>query len=156
MHALRRWYCQTILAWAIAVASAGVAAQGVFVVTEPWVRPGGARQSTTAFMQLLSSTGATLIDARSTLAASVELRSATGKIESPMALSLPAAEVVALHSRGHRLVLRSLTEGVKQGDRVPVMLTVRHSDGSIQQIAVYAEVRLHSPTDDHHLPNLHP
>ena len=101
-------------------------------------------------------TGTTLIAARSTLAASVELRSATGKVASPMAQSLPAAEVVALQSQGDRLVLRSLARGLKQGDRVPIMLIVRHSDSSIQQIAVDAEVRLHSPTDDHHLPHLHP
>ena len=156
MHAPSRWYCRTILAWVIVVASAGVAAQGVFVVTEPWVRPGAAKQSTVAFMRLMSSTGATLIGARTELAANVVLRSPTGKVASPMALPLPAGEIVTLQSRGYRLVLQSLAHGLKQGDRVPMVLTMRNAEGQVQEIAVDAEVRLHSPTDDHQLPHTHP
>lgn len=156
MHAPRRWYCQTILAGAIAVVCDVVAAQGVLVVTEPWVRPGSAKQSTAAFMQLLSSTGATLTGARTALAKSVVLQSATGKVAAPMALPLPAAEVVALQASGYRLVLKSLARGLKQGDRVPMELTVRHNDGNVQQVAVDAEVRLRSPTAVHQLPHLHP
>ena len=156
MREPRRWYCRTILAWAIVVASAGAAAQGVFVVAEPWVRPGAAKQSTVAFMRLMSSTGATLIGARTELASRVVLRSPAGKVASPMALPLPAGEVVALQSRDFRLVLQSLARGLKPGDRVPMVLTVRDADGQVQEIAVDAEVRLHSPTDDHQLPHTHP
>ena len=50
-----------ILAWAITIAGAGVQAQGVFVVTEPWVRPGAVKHSTEAYMAVMSSAGATLI-----------------------------------------------------------------------------------------------
>jgi copper(I)-binding protein len=156
MHAPRPSYRRTILAWVFALGCAGAQAEGVFVVTEPWVRPAAAKQSTDAYMQLLSSAGATLIGARTELAASVALRSATGKAVAPMALPLPAGVVVALQGQGYRLVLQSLTRRLRTGDRVPMMLTVRHADGGIQDIAVDAEVRLHSPTDDHHLPHTHP
>jgi copper(I)-binding protein len=155
MHAPRSWYCRMILAWAIALASAGGAAQGVFVVTEPWVRPGAANQSAEAYMRLMSSTGATLAGARTELAATVALRAPTGKVVAPMALPLPASAVVALHAKGHRLVLQALTRRLREGDRVPLVLTVRHADGSVAEIAVDAEVRLHSPTDDHRVPHTH-
>lgn len=156
MHAPPPRYFGTILAWVFALGCTGAHAEGVFVVTEPWVRPAAAKQSTDASMQLMSSAGATLIGARTELAASVMLRSPTGKTVAPMALPLPAGVVVALQPRGYRLVLHSLARRLRAGDRVPMMLTVRNADGSTEDIAVDAEVRLHSPTDDHRLPHTHP
>ncbi len=144
-----------ILVWAFALASAGGAAQGVFVVTEPWVRPGAANQAAEAYMRLMSSTGASLMGARTELAATVALRAPTGVTVVPMALPLPAAEVIALQAKGYRLVLQALTRRLRAGDRVPLMLTVRHADGTVAEIAVDAEVRLHSPTDDHRVPHTH-
>jgi VCBS repeat-containing protein len=73
-----------------------------------------------------------------------------------MALPLPPAEDVALKANGYRLVLQQLARTLKRGDRVPMALTVRNADGTIQTIAVDAEVRLRSPTDDHRVPHKHP
>jgi periplasmic copper chaperone A len=156
MLPVKPWYCRTILAWALAVACVAAQAQGVFVVTEPWVRPAAARQSTEAYVRLMSSTGATLVAVQSELAAGVVLRSPTGKPVAPMVLPLPAAEIVSLQPKGYRLVLQQLSRGLKTGDRVPIVLTVRNTDGTVQAIAVDAEVRLHSPTDDHRVPHTHP
>jgi VCBS repeat-containing protein len=42
-----------------------------------------------------------------------------------------------------------LTRALKLGDRVPLMLTIESGDGSRQEIPIDAEVRRHSPIDDH-------
>ena len=127
-------------------------AHAVFVVTEPWVRPARATQSTEAYMELMSSDGATLVAARSKVAASVALRGAQG---SPISLSLPAGATVTLAPGKLRLTLRRLGSTLRLGDRVPLTLVVRSVTGVTQEIDVDAEVRLHSPTHDHHLPHTH-
>jgi copper(I)-binding protein len=127
-------------------------AHAVFVVTEPWVRPARAAQSTEAYMELMSSGGATLIGVRSNVAASVALHGAPG---SPIALALPAGATVALAPGKPRLTLGKLGKSLRLGDRVPMTLIVRDESGVTQEIDVDAEVRLHSPTHDHHLPHTH-
>ncbi len=143
------------MALSIAIACMGAQSQAVIVVTEPWVRPGAANASVDAYMRLMSSTDTTLIGVRSDAAASVVLRSPAGKSVAPLVLTMPANEVVKLHATGYRLVLQKLSRGLRTDDRVPMVLTVRNADGSVQDIAIDAEVRLHSPTDDHMRPHKH-
>ena len=139
-----------LTAWLPAVVAAH--AQAVFVVTEPWVRPARAAQSTEAYMELMSSDSATLIGVRSKVAASVALHGARG---SPIALSLPAGTTVALAPGKRRLTLGKLENALRLGDRVPMTLIVRDHTGVTQEIDVDAEVRLHSPTYDHRHPHTH-
>jgi periplasmic copper chaperone A len=144
-----RWRCW-LAATALTLTSAH--AHAVFVVTEPWVRPAGAAQSTEAYMELMSSDGATLVGVRSPVAASVALDGVRG---SPPSLSLPAGATVALAPGKYRLTLRKLDSTLRLGDRVPLILIVRGATGVTQEIDVDAEVRLHSPTYDHNLPHTH-
>lgn len=146
---LHQWRC-LLTAWALALVSAH--AQAVFVVTEPWVRPARAAQSTEAYMELMSSDGATLVGVRSKVATSVVLHGARG---SPIALSLPAGATVALAPGKLRLTLGKLGSTLRLGDRVPITLIVRDGTGVTQEIGVDAEVRLHSPTHDHQHPHTH-
>lgn len=125
------------------------------MVTEPWVRPAFAGQSTTAFMELMSTSGGKLIDVDCALAGSLALRAANGQLLTPLELSLPAGSVVRFTPKAYRLELRAVTRTLRVGDRLPLGLTVRNPDGSTQAIPVDAEVRRRSPSDDHRIPHTH-
>jgi copper(I)-binding protein len=133
----------------------GVHAQAVFVVTEPWIRPAQQAHSTEAYMELMSSDGATLIGARTPVAASVALKGVHGATGAPIALPLPATATVMLAPGKIRLALGKITRTLRIGDRVPLTLVIRDVSGGTQQIEVDAEVRLHSPTEDHLRPHSH-
>jgi copper(I)-binding protein len=130
-------------------------AHAVFVVNEPWVRPATAAQATEAYMRLMSSDGATLVDVRSPIAGSVALVGAGSKRASPMALPLPAGNTVVLAPGRFRIALGKIARTLRVGDRVPLTLVVRDAAGAAQEIDVDAEVRLRSPTDDHLRPHAH-
>jgi copper(I)-binding protein len=100
----------------------------------------------------MSSDGATLVGVRSKVAASVALHGSHG---SSIALSLPAGATIALAPGKLRLTLGKLGSTLRVGDRVPLILVVRQATGVTQEIDVDAEVRLHSPTDDHLRPHAH-
>ena len=150
MIARVHWRRRLLTAWALALVSAQ--AQAVLVVTEPWVLRARATQSTEAYMEIMSSGGATLIGVRSPVAATVALHGARG---SPIALLLPAGVTVALAPGQLRLTLGKIGTALRLGDRVPMTLIVRDDAGVTQEIDVDAEVRLHSPTYDHQHSHMH-
>lgn len=106
-------------------------------------------------MELMSSGGATLVEVRSPLAVKVRLVTGKARQEAPFALALPARDTVKLAPAGTRLVLERLARPLKLRDRVPLTLVLRNADGSTQEIAVDAEVRRRSPSDDHRKPHKH-
>lgn len=127
----------------------------VFSIAEPWTRPAAAGASTEAFMELTSSDGSTLVDVRSPLARQVKLVSGKQRQGPPFALALPARERVMLAPGGVRLALEHLARPLKLRDRVPLTLVLRNADGTTREIAVDAEVRRRSPSDDHRVPHQH-
>ena len=153
--AMVRRYLQLRLAAAAAAALMSLPAHAIFAVTEAWVRPAAMGKATEAYMQLMSSDGATLVDVRSDAAASVSLLTAGGRRIAPMSLALPAGDTVWLAPGKQRLALARLARTQREGDRVPFVLLVRMGDGTTQEIAVDAEVRHHSPTDDPLNPHHH-
>ena len=100
-------------------------------------------------MEIASSDGATIVDARSPVASSISLVTARERRAPPYALPLPPRTTVALTAGGTRLALVKLARPLKLADRVPVTLVVRNADGTTQEIEVDAEVRRHSPSYDH-------
>jgi copper(I)-binding protein len=119
---------------------------GVFVVNQPWLHPARKAQTTHAYMNLTSSDGAMLLGARSEDARRVSLRSAHGAVAT--GLALPAKSEVALAPGHDHLTLTGLTRTLKIADRVKITLMVRDDNGTVQEIAVNAEVRHRSPVDD--------
>lgn len=97
-------------------------------------------------MNLTSSDGAMLLGARSEDARRVSLRSARGAVAA--GLTLPAKSEVALAPGHEHLVLAGLSRTLKIGDRVNITLVVRDDKGTVQEVAVNAEVRHRSPVDD--------
>ena len=136
----------------VALALASAHAHAVIVVNEPWVRPAPAAQATEAYMELVSSDGASLIGARSPVAGSVKLLGTHGSV---MAVPLPAGRSILLAPGRFRLAFFKLARTLRVGDRVPVTLVLRDGSGATQEIEIDAEVRLHSPTDDHLHPHSH-
>ena len=138
-----------ILALGLASAPVAMQAAGVFAVTEPWVRVSPDARSAEAYMQLRSSEGAKLVDVRSALTSRITLRASGAPPASAGAIELPPGVTVTLAPGGSRIGLAGLERPLKLGDRIPLVLTIEAADGHRQEIAVSAEVRRRSPTDDH-------
>jgi copper(I)-binding protein len=124
-------------------------AYAVFNVTEAWVRPAGAKAATEAYMELSSSEGATIIAVRCAIAGDVSLVDPEGRPMRIAVLALPAGETVTLKPGAVRIALARLAQPLRIAERVPLVLVIRSVDGTTQEIAVDAEVRRRSPTDDH-------
>ena len=127
------------------LASAAFDANALFIVNQPWVKPG--TRSTEAYMVLTSTEGATLIGVRSSIAARVSLRGAGAHRPARAALALPAGAAVALRPGADRIVLTGLAHALKPGERVPLTLQIETAAGALEEITVAAEVRTESPFD---------
>ena len=71
------------------------------------------------------------------------------------AIALPPGLMVRLEAGAPRARLVRLVQRAARGGHVPLTLMVRSADGSVQEIPVAAEVRLHSPSHDHGVPHAH-
>jgi copper(I)-binding protein len=134
------------LAAAVAFALLASDASALFIVNQPWVRPARKAQTTHAYMNVTSTDGARLMEARSDDARRVSFQRAASTPGN--GLALPAKSEVALAPGHDHLTLAGLTRTLKIGDRVKIILVVRDDDGTVHEIAVNAEVRLRSPIAD--------
>jgi copper(I)-binding protein len=123
-------------------------AQAVLLVDAAWVKPTPDRASTAAYMSITSTEGAVLKEARSTLATSVVIRSASSGARNFPQLALPAGVPVLLAPDAFHLVLRGLAHPLNSGDRVRLVLTIELASGALQEYAVNAEVRERAPAAD--------
>lgn len=144
-----------VLAFAtLTVVSANDAA-AIFVAREAWLRPAAHAGSTEAYVEITSTEGATLVGARSTAAASIEIHAPGASRAAIREIALPPGKTLLLAPNAYRFVLRGLNRPLQLGDRVPLILIVKADDGSQREIALEAEVRMHSATDDHLHPHKH-
>lgn len=133
------------LALSTALAIAAQDARALFIVNQPWVKPG--THATEAYMVLTSTEGATLLGARSPIAARVALRGPGAHGRTRTSLPLPAGSAVALRPDADHVALDGLSRALRLGERVPITLLIEHASGAHQEIAVDAEVRSESPLD---------
>ncbi|MFO1399544.1 MAG: copper chaperone PCu(A)C [Burkholderiales bacterium] len=135
------------VALAFLFAAGACSASPVYTVAEPWLRPAKAGAGTELYLELRASEPAELIAVSTTAAARSELVDRHGK---PVpAIALAPGVVVRLAAGAPRVQLSGLAQRIARGGHVPLTLTVRGADGSVQEIPVEAEVRLHSPSHDH-------
>lgn len=127
------------------------------IVAEPWVRATvPAQKATGAFMRLKSDTDARLVSAASPVAGVVEIHEMlmdkdVMKMNRIPGLDLPAGKDVELEPGGYHVMLMDLKAQVKEGDQVPVTLTVENKDGSRQTIELTAPARpLNAPMKMQH------
>ena len=133
---------------ALAAASlAPVLALAQVTVTDPWVRATVPAQKVSgAFMQLRSAKAARLVEVKSPVAGRVEIhemamQGQTMRMRAIEGLDLPAGQPVNLASGGYHVMLFDLQRQLKEGEQVPLTLTVQGADGKRESIAVQAPVR---------------
>jgi copper(I)-binding protein len=131
---------------AAAFAAVSFAASAQVTITEPWVRGTVASQMATgAFMKITAATPAKLVGATSPVAGVVEVHEMAivndvMRMRAVDALDLPAGRTVELKPGGYHVMLMDLKRDLKEGETVPVTLTVEQG-GKRQSIEVKAVVR---------------
>jgi len=123
------------------------AAHAQVTVKEPWVRATVPQQKATgAFMQLQSAVPARLVSASSPLTPDVEIHEMSMKgdvmrMRQVKSIELPAGQTVALKPGGYHIMFLNLTKQVREGDTVPVTLTIETRDGKRTPVQISAPVR---------------
>ena len=128
-------------------ALASLGANGEVTARDAWVRGTvPAQKSTGAFMTLLSSEDAKLVGvatpaARRTEMHTTTMQSGVMQMQAMEAIELPAGKPVQLRPGGHHLMLLGLTGALKEGDAVPLVLTIEGRQRKRTQVEVKAVVR---------------
>jgi copper(I)-binding protein len=126
---------------ALALAQVGVS------VSDPWIRATVPQQKVAgAFMQLRASKPAKLVEVKSPVAGRVELHQMamegqTMRMRAVEAIDLPAGQTVNLATGGYHVMLFDLHHQLKEGEQVPLTLTVLDAAGKRETIALTAPVK---------------
>jgi copper(I)-binding protein len=116
-------------------------------VSDPWVRATVPQQKVAgAFMQLKSAKAVKLVAVKTPVAGRVELHQMamegqTMRMRAVESIELPAGQTVNLASGGYHVMLFDLQRQLKEGEQVPLTLTVVDAAGKRADIAVSAPVR---------------
>ncbi|WP_183130823.1 copper chaperone PCu(A)C [Pseudomonas coronafaciens] len=123
-------------------------------VDDAWVRatvPG--QPSTGAFMRITSSTDSKLVDVASPVAKTVQIHQMSMKgdvmsMQRVTSVDLPAGEPVVFDSNGYHVMFMGLASQVKEGDKVPLTLTVEDAKGVKESVQVTAIARSLTSDED--------
>jgi periplasmic copper chaperone A len=141
----------TVVALALAAASAHAQVK----VDNAWVRgavPG--QLATGAFLDITSTRDAALIKAESPVAATVEVHAMEMKnnlmtMREVPKVDLPAGKQVRLAPGGFHIMLMDLKQPVKNGEMVPLKLTIEYPDKKRETVDVQAQVRGLGTSQEH-------
>lgn len=133
----------------VLLALAGFAAPAEAEVTaaDAWVRGTVAAQGTTgAYMFLRATETTTLVGASSPVAGmamlhAMALEKGVMKMRDASGLVLPAGKTVELKPGGHHVMLMDLDHPLREGERVPIVLTLKDAAGRESRLTVQATVR---------------
>ena len=116
-------------------------------VTEPWVRATvPAAKSAGALMHLQSATNARLVGVSTPVAGRAEIHEMamennTMRMRAVDGIDLPAGKPVHLASGGYHLMFFELKQQLKEGETVPVTLTVQDAAKKQTSVTVQAQVK---------------
>ncbi|TDM08323.1 MAG: hypothetical protein C4K60_02300 [Ideonella sp. MAG2] len=116
-------------------------------VKDAWVRGTVAQQKATgAFMTLTNAQGGKLLSAASPVAGVVEVHEMkmegnVMKMAAIPSLELPAGKPVELKPGGYHVMLMDLKQPLKDGDTVPLTLTIEGKDGKKETVEVKAPIK---------------
>jgi copper(I)-binding protein len=116
-------------------------------VSDPWIRATVPQQKVAgAFMQLRSAKPAKLVEVKSPVAGRVELHQMamegqTMRMRAVESIDLPAGQNVNLASGGYHVMLFDLQRQLKDGEQVPLTLTVVDAAGKRENIALTVPVK---------------
>ncbi|WP_448125977.1 copper chaperone PCu(A)C [Pseudomonas veronii] len=116
-------------------------------VSDAWVRatvPG--QPSSGAFMTVTADSDSKLLRVASPVAKDVQIHEMSMKDDvmrmGPVdSITLPAGTPVKLDPDGYHVMLMGLTGQIKEGDQVPLTLTVENAKGELQTVEVKAAAR---------------
>ncbi|MFD2883804.1 copper chaperone PCu(A)C [Pseudomonas lini] len=118
------------------------------LVNDAWVRATVAGQhSTGAFMTLQADSDSKLLSVQSPVANTVQIHQSSMKddvmsMSQVESVALPAGKSVSFDPHGYHIMLMDLTAQVKEGDKVPLTLTVEKRQGRKKEtIKVDADAR---------------
>jgi len=113
-------------------------------VDDAWVRATVAGQpSSGAFMTVTASSDSKLLSVQTPVAALVQIHAMSMKddvmkMQQVDAVALPAGKAVSLDPNGYHIMLMNLAGQIKEGDKVPLTLTVEDAKGEKESIQVEA------------------
>ncbi|MCX2706864.1 MULTISPECIES: copper chaperone PCu(A)C [Pseudomonas] len=116
-------------------------------VSDAWVRASVPhQQSTGAFMVLTASSDSKLVGVASPVAKTLQVHEMTMNgdvmgMREVKAVELPAGKAVTLDPNGLHVMLMGLHNQVKEGDKVPLTLTIEDAKGAKETLEVQAQVR---------------
>jgi copper(I)-binding protein len=116
-------------------------------VLDPWIRATvPAQKATGAFMQLRASRAARLVGASSPAAGRVEIHQMemqghTMRMHAVDGVDLPAGQAVNLAPGGYHIMLLGLRRQLKEGEQVPLTLTVQGADGKRDNVTLTVPVK---------------
>lgn len=144
---------------ALCVAAVSTAAFAQVTASDPWVRATVPVQKTAgAFLTLQSSKAVRLVGASTPVAGNVEMHKMemagqTMKMQAVDAIELPAGTKVDLAKAGYHLMFLDLKQQLKEGDTVPLTLTVEDAANKRDTMVVNVPVKpigYSAPGDAHH------
>ncbi len=151
----RRWAAGiTLLALGLGPVT-GTAADTVSV-KDAWARATVPGQKTAgAYMALTSSSNATLVGVESPAAAKAELHTVSMeggvmKMRPVHKIELPAKKTIKLAPGGLHLMLIGIKQPLREGDKVPLSLTIEGAGGARLTVGIEAEVRAVASAKAHH------
>jgi len=113
-------------------------------VEDAWVRATVAGQpSSGAFMTVTASGDSQLLSVQTPVAKLVQIHEMSMKddvmkMQQVQSVALPAGEAVSFDPHGYHIMLMNLTAQIKEGDKVPLTLTVESAKGEKETIEVEA------------------
>lgn len=122
-------------------------------VEDAWVRATVAgQQATGAFMTVTASSDSKLLSVQTPVAKIVQIHESTMKndvmsMQPVDFVALPAGKAVTLDPHSYHVMLIDLAGQVKEGDKVPLTLTVENANGEKESIKVEAEARALNTSD---------
>ena len=150
---------QTLKRIALGLSLLGLAAHASAQVqiSDAWARatvPG--QHSSGAFMTLTADSDSKLLSVKSPVAKDVQIHEMSMKDDvmrmGPVdSVALPAGQAVKLDPESYHVMLMGLTGQIKEGDQVPLTLTVENAKGEKQDIQVQAPARSLGSADGEHM-----
>jgi len=122
-------------------------AQSQVNIVDPWIRATvPAQKATGAFMQLKAAKATRLVAASSPAAGRVEIhqmemQGQTMRMHAVDGIDLPAGQTVNLASGGYHFMLLDLKHQMKEGEQVPLTLTVQGADGKRDKVNLTVPVK---------------
>jgi copper(I)-binding protein len=130
-------------------------------VDDAWVRATVAGQpSSGAFMTVTASSDSKLLSVQSPVARLVQIHEMSMKddvmkMQQAQSVALPAGKAVSFDPHGYHIMLMDLNAQIKEGDKVPLTLTVEDAKGEKESIQVEAVAKAISTMDHSNMAHDH-